>query len=109
MKVNELFSVKSERLFERLCELDHLEEAFKRVKKNKGSEGIDGISINSFEESLGEQLAQLSTELLNWSYKPMPVRRVEIPKPGSKEPRKLGVPAIRDRVMQTGIKMLLEP
>lgn len=98
-----------ERLFEELCTRDRLLTGFKAVKKNKGSAGIDGVRIEDFDANLDEELGKLEQELASWSYKPQPVRQVEIPKPGSKEKRKLGVPTIRDRVVQTAIKQLLEP
>jgi len=82
--------------------------AFKAVRKNKGAPGVDGVTIKAFEANLNEELAQLKEELENWSYKPNPVRRVEIPKPAGGV-RLLGVPCVRDRVVQTGIKLLLEP
>lgn len=98
-----------ERLFEELCTLEQLRAGFKSVKKNKGSAGIDGVSIEDFETNLEEELGQLQQELVSWTYKPSPVRQVEIPKPGTKEKRKLGVPNIRDRIIQASIKQLLEP
>ena len=79
------------------------------MKKNKGSPGIDGITIAEFESRLPEELSQLKEELEGWSYKPSPVRRVEIPKPGGKGVRLLGVPTVRDRVVQATLKELLEP
>jgi RNA-directed DNA polymerase len=97
------------RLFEELCSLETLERGFKAVKKNKGSPGIDGITIKDFESRLQEELSQLKEELESWTYKPAPVRRVEIPKPGTTEKRKLGVPQVRDRTVQAAIKWLLEP
>lgn len=98
-----------ERLFEELCTRDRLLAGFKAVRKNKGSAGIDGVSLETFEAKLEEELGRLQKELASWAYKPSPVRQVEIPKPGSKEKRKLGVPTIRDRIVQTAIKQLLEP
>lgn len=95
-------------LFEKLCVRETLVLAFKEVKKNKGAPGIDGVSIAQFEQHFEEELAQLKTELVNWCYKPQPVRRVEIPKPTGGV-RLLGVPCIRDRVVQAGIKLLIEP
>lgn len=83
-------------------------KGFKEVKKNRGSPGIDGIRIEDFNAALEEELDQLRKELLSWTYKPQPVRRVEIPKPGGGI-RLLGVPCIRDRVVQASIKVLLEP
>ena len=97
------------RLFERLCEIEWLRAAFKSVKKNKGSPGIDRVTIKDFESNLNEELSQLKRELESWTYKPSPVRRVEIPKPGGKGMRLLGVPNVRDRVVQAATKMLIEP
>ncbi len=97
------------RLFEELCTMERLRAGFKAVKKNKGAAGIDGVSIEIFESSLDEKLGRLQQELVSWTYEPSPVRQVEIPKPGSHEMRKLGVPTIRDRVVQTSIKQLIEP
>jgi RNA-directed DNA polymerase len=97
------------RLFERLCETPWLHAAFRAVKKNKGSPGIDKVSIAEFEFRLDEELRQLKVELESWTYKPSPVRRVEIPKPGGNGVRLLGVPIVRDRVVRAAIKMLLEP
>lgn len=97
-------------LFEELCAEDMLKLGFKAVKKNKGSPGIDGITVEEFSKNLDEELAQISKELQNWSYKPQPVKRVNIPKPGkTDEFRKLGIPCVKDRVVQATLKMLLEP
>lgn len=96
-------------LFERLCDHETLKEGWISVKRNKGSHGIDGITIKDFDNDLDKELARLKNELESWSYKPMPVRRVEIPKPDGKGVRKLGVPCVRDRVVHATIKGLLEP
>ena len=82
---------------------------FEQVKKNKGKPGIDGVSIADFEICLDEELSQLQQELREWTYQPSPVRRVEIPKPGGKGVRLLGISTVRDRVVQATLKMLLEP
>ena len=84
------------RRFEALCSIEALEAGFRRVKKNKGSPGVDGVTISMFESRLSEELSQLQAELASWTYKPSPVRRVEIPKPGGKGIRLLGVPMVRD-------------
>ncbi len=97
------------RLFEELCKAEWLRAGFVRVKKNKGSPGIDGVTIAEFEARLDEELSRLKQELESWTYKPSPVRRVEIPKPGGKGTRLLGVPTVRDRVAQATLKLLLEP
>jgi group II intron reverse transcriptase/maturase len=86
-----------------------LEAGFQRVKKNHGSPGIDWVTIGEFEARLDEELSRLREELISWTYQPSPVRRVEIPKPGGKGIRLLGVPTVRDRVVQATLKMLLEP
>ena len=67
------------------------------------------MSIADFEADLDEELSQLQQELSNWTYQPSPVRRVEIPKPHGKGVRLLGIPTVRDRVVQTTLKLLLEP
>jgi retron-type reverse transcriptase len=64
------------------------------VKKNKGAPGVDGVTIAAFESRLDEELDRLKAELESWTYKPSPVRRVEIPKPGGKGIRLLGVPTV---------------
>ena len=101
--------IEEPRLFEQLCSTELLSAGFKQVKKNKGKPGIDGVSIADFESCLDEELSQLQQELTDWTYQPSPVRRVEIPKPGGKGIRRLGIPTVRDRVVQTALKLLLEP
>ena len=97
-------------LFEKLCSVEYLRQGFSAVKANKGAPGIDRISIKEFESRLEEELAHLRKDLEGWSYEPKPVRRVEIPKPGSGSGvRLLGVPCIRDRVVQATLKLLVEP
>ena len=97
-------------LFEKLCSLECLLEGFKAVKKNRGSPGIDRVTIDEFSGCLEEELMQIKQELESWIYKPNPVRRVEIPKPGKDAGvRLLGVPCVRDRVVQAAIKELVEP
>jgi len=96
-------------LLEEICEMRNLRAAFKLVKRNKGAPGIDGITISAFEKNLFEELDQLRKEILNWIYKPAPVKRVEISKPNGKGVRLLGIPIIKDRVLHMAIKRVLEP
>jgi RNA-directed DNA polymerase len=96
-------------LFKDICALKTLREAFKSVKRNKGAPGVDGVTIEKYEEELERNLNQLRMEVTGWTYKPTPVRRVEIPKPGGKGVRLLGVPIIKDRVLHMAIKMVIEP
>lgn len=109
MRQLELF-VDERSLFEKLIDQDYLKKGFKAVKKNGGSPGIDGVTVSEFEDRLEEEPGQLQMELESWTYKPEAVRRVEIPKPGKGAGvRLLGVPCIRDRVVQAALKNLLEP
>jgi group II intron reverse transcriptase/maturase len=98
-----------QRLFEDLCTLEGLRAGFQRVRKNRGTPGIDGVTIAAFETHLDEELSRLKVDLESWTYQPSPVRRVEIPKPGGKGIRLLGVPTVRDRVVHATLKQLLEP
>jgi len=101
--------IEEPRLFENLCSTFYLGIGFILVKRNRGKPGIDGVRIEDFEANLDEELSQLQQELSNWTYQPSPVRRVEIPKPGGKGMRLLGIPTVRDRVVQATLKLLLEP
>ncbi|MCX7096499.1 MAG: group II intron reverse transcriptase/maturase [Methylococcales bacterium] len=101
--------IEEPRLFDNLCSTLYLGVGFELVKKNKGAPGIDGVGIADFEANLDEELSRLQQELGNWTYQPLPVRRVEIPKPDGKGVRLLGIPTVRDRVVQATLKMLLEP
>jgi RNA-directed DNA polymerase len=107
----DLLPIDSKHLFEQLCTERRLLEGWREVRRNRGTSGSDGQTIETFEAKLREEIKQLKGELENWKYKPQPVRRIEIPKPDAvgTEVRLLGVPCIRDRVVQTAIKQLLEP
>jgi len=97
-------------LFEKLCDQSYLESGFKAVKENGGSPGIDGVTIEEFGSRLKEELVQLQKEIESWNYKPSPVRRVEILKPGKGAGvRLIGIPCVRDRIVQATIKLLIEP
>lgn len=83
--------------------------AFQKVETNGGSAGIDRVTIARFKENLEVELARLSQSLMDGSYRPQAIKRVMIPKPGSKEKRPLGIPTVRDRVVQCAIRFALEP
>jgi RNA-directed DNA polymerase len=100
--------IEETRLFECLCSTLYLNVGFEQVKKNKGKPGIDGVTVADFEARLDEELSRLQQDLINWTYQPSPVRRVEIPKPQGGV-RLLGIPTVRDRVVQATLKLLLEP
>lgn len=86
----------------------NLGEAWKRVKENKGSAGVDSISIGEFEQNLAQNLEEIQRLLKENRYVPKPVKRVSIPKDNGKI-RKLGIPSVRDRVVQQVLKNILEP
>ena len=96
-------------LFEFVIHQETLKQAFKQVRQNQGSPGIDGVTTDDFASREDEELASLQAELANWRYRPAPVRRVEIPKPDNAGVRLLGVPNVRDRVVQAAIKIAIEP
>ena len=88
----------------------NLRAAFARVKANRGSAGVDHQTIEMFEKRLEENLTRLHKALKDGTYSPQGIRRVWIPKPGRKaERRPLGVPTVRDRVVQTALRSVLEP
>lgn len=95
-------------LMEKILDRDNMNEAFKRVKKNKGSHGIDGITVDELQQYLRENGDQLRKAILEGTYVPRPVRRVEIPKDDGKK-RKLGIPTVIDRVVQQAITQVLSP
>ncbi len=96
-------------LIDKVYRIANLQSAFNRVWRNGGSAGIDDQSIQKFEAKEEQQLQQLSQELQKRSYRPAAVKRVWIPKPGSTEKRPLGIPLVRDRVVQTALRNVIEP
>ena len=82
---------------------------FQQVKANGGAGGVDHQTVEDFERDLMKNLKRLSEQLREGSYRPQAVRRVWIPKPGSAEKRPLGVPTVRDRVVQAAMRLVLEP
>ncbi len=86
-----------------------LAAAWQHVKVKGRAVGSDHQSVEQFERKLESNLAKLETELNTGTYRPRPIRRTYIPKPGSKEKRPLGIPAVRDKVVQTALKMVIEP
>lgn len=96
----------TENLLEKIVSKRNLYEAYKRVNKNKGSHGIDGMRVDELLPYLQENVSSLILNLLNEEYKPQPVRRVEIPKPNGGV-RLLGIPTVVDRLIQQAIAQIL--
>ena len=95
-------------LMGQVLELGRLRAAYEQVRANHGAPGVDGVSVEEFGERLEENLLKLITELRARTYRPLPVRRVLIPKPDGGQ-RPLGIPAVRDRVVQQAVLGVLEP
>ncbi len=96
-------------LYVHVCKMETLREAYAMAKKNDGAPGIDGVTFAAIEaQGVEALLEQIRDELVERSYVPLPARRQEIPKDGGKV-RVLSIPAIRDRVVQGALKLILEP
>src|SRR5207253_6712485 len=92
------------------CKMETLQEAYKMAKKNNGAPEIDGVTFKAIEESGAESLLkQIQDELVHQTYRPMRARKKEIPKDGGTKVRVLSIAAIRDRVVQGALKLILEP
>src|SRR6266576_1005551 len=96
------------RLMEEVCERENLKEALRRVKANKGSAGVDGMTVDEITGYLKQHWPAIREQLLSGTYKPQPVRRVEIPKPDGGGVRKLGIPSTLDRFIQQAVMQVLQ-
>ena len=95
------------RLMEEVCERENLKEALRRVKANKGSAGVDGMTVGGIADYLKQHWPAIREQLLNGTYEPRPVRRVETPKPDGGV-RKLGIPTVLDRFIQQAVMQVLQ-
>ena len=98
---------RTDRLIEEVCERDNLKEALRRVKANKGSAGVDGMPVGELTDYLKQHWPAIRARLLNGTYEPKPVRRVEIAKPDGGV-RKLGIPSVLDRFIQQAVLQVLQ-
>ena len=98
---------RTDRLMEEVCERENLKVALRQVKGNKGSAGVDGITVNQLPDYLKQHWRAIREQLLNGTYEPKPVRRVEIPKPDGGV-RKLGIPTGLDRFIQQAVMQVLQ-
>ena len=96
-------------LYVHVCKLETLQEAYRMAKENDGAPGSDGVTFAAIEESgVDGYLDEIRNELVEFRYRPLAVRKKEIPKDGGKKVRVLSIPAIRDRVVQGALKLILE-
>ena len=96
-----------ESLMEEVCERENCKQALKRVKANKGSPGVDGMTVQQLPGFLQQHWPAIREQLQSGTYKPQPVRRVEIPKPDGGV-RKLGIPTVLDRLIQQAVMQVLQ-
>jgi RNA-directed DNA polymerase len=97
----------AEQLMEEVCERENLVRAWKRVRRNQGSPGVDGMTIDDAKDYLREHWPSIRSQLFEGTYQPQPVKRVEIPKPDGGV-RKLGVPCVVDRLIQQALLQVLQ-
>jgi RNA-directed DNA polymerase len=97
----------SEQLMEEVCERENCKQALKRVKANKGSAGVDGMTVQQLPEYLKQYWPTIREQLLSGTYEPQPVKRVDIPKPDGGV-RKLGIPTVLDRFIQQAVMQVLQ-
>jgi RNA-directed DNA polymerase len=97
----------AEQLMEEVCGRENCKQALKRVKANKGSAGADGMTVQQLPEYLKQHWPAIREQLLSGTYKPQPVKRVEIPKPDGGV-RKLGIPTVLDRFIQQAVMQVLQ-
>jgi RNA-directed DNA polymerase len=97
-------------LFDKVHRRDVLERAWENVRRNRGAAGIDRVTLaDAGEYGIARLLGELAAELREGRYRPLPARRVFIPKPGTSEQRPLSIPSVRDRIVQAAVKIALEP
>src|SRR5580698_1447790 len=96
-----------EQLMEEVCERENCKQALARVKANKGSPGVDGMTVQQLPECLRQHWPAIREQLLSGTYQPQPVKRVEIPKPDGGV-RKLGIPTVLDRFIQQAVMQVLQ-
>ena len=98
---------KTEGLMEAVVERENMLRALRQVEANKGSPGVDRVTVEDLRSHLREAWPRIKEELLEGRYKPQPVRKVEIPKPGGKGMRPLGIPTVMDRLIQQALNQVM--
>ena len=97
------------RLYDKVFAERNLLAAFQRVASKDGTAGVDHVTVTQFERGLPETLWEVSDQLKHGTYQPQSIRRVHIPKPGTDETRPLGIPTVRDRMVQAAVVNVIEP
>jgi RNA-directed DNA polymerase len=100
---------KVQKLMEAVVERENMLKALRQVETNKGSAGVDGVPVEALRTCLREDWPRIKEELLEGRYQPQPVRKVEIPKPGGKGMRQLGIPTVKDRLIQQALNQVMQP
>src|SRR5262245_13470234 len=107
VKRKEESSAVGEQLMEEVCEAGNCMQALKQVKANRGSAGVDGMTVDRLSDYLKKHWPAIRNQLLEGTYKPQPVKRVEIPKADGGK-RKLGIPTVVDRFVQQAVMQVLQ-
>jgi RNA-directed DNA polymerase len=102
-------SPEEEQLMEAVVERENMLAALQRVMSNRGAAGVDGMTVEELKAHLREEWKRIKEELLTDEYRPAAVLKVEIPKADGKGVRKLGIPTVRDRLIQQGLHQILSP
>jgi RNA-directed DNA polymerase len=100
---------KTQKLMESVVERENMLKALCQVEGNKGSAGVDGVSVDALRACLCQHWPRIKEELVEGRYQPQPVRKVEIPKPGGKGMRQLGIPTVMDRLIQQALNQVMQP
>ncbi len=100
---------KTQKLMEAVVEGENMFKALRQVEGNKGAAGVDGVSVQALRACLRGHWPRIREELLGGRYQPQPVRKVEIPKPGGKGMRQLGIPTVMDRLIQQALNQVMQP
>ena len=100
---------KAQKLMEAVVERENMVKALRQVEANKGSAGVDAVPVQALRDYLREHWPRIKEEVLESRYQPQPVRKVEIPKPGGKGMRQLGIPTVVDRLIQQALNQVLQP
>jgi RNA-directed DNA polymerase len=95
-------------LIDKVYRAETLRAAWHKVRENGGAAGVDGQSVKKFAARAGQYLEELEQVLRTGEYRPQPIKRVELPKGGGKM-RPLGIPVVKDRIVQTALKLVIEP